>query len=767
MTAKDEIFLKRLLTTFKVEADEHLKVISDGIIALEKTSSGDEQRVLFETIFRESHTLKGASRSVNMSAMEAVCRSLENVFAALQKNEIPLSGTLFPVLYQAIDGLTSLLSSAGVKTTGTGTLSLIEPLIHQLDQAAKGQLSPVQDDAGKESQKPDAVICPAATVAVLTVPPSPVATALENCEKAPLSFDTVRVPTAKLDALLFQAEGLIAAKMASRQRAVDLRGVCSRMAVWKKEWDSVQQEMPKAASALPSHRIRGFLAWNEAFLKGLDEELEKLRKALDGDSREIGGMVDNLLKDTKNVLMLPFSLILEGYPLLVRRLAAEQGKEIDLSIQGGEIEVDKRILQEMKDPLMHLVRNSIDHGIESPEERKYHGKTPCGKLTIAAAPRDSGKVEITITDDGKGIDAEEVKRSLLKLGIIPSAEMENMTDEEVLSYIFHSGLSTSPIVTNLSGRGLGLAIAGEKVEKLGGRIFFETRPGAGTTFRLLLPLSLATFRGCIINVCRRIFVIPTMNVERVLMAKKEELKTVENREAIRLDGRLVSVVRLADVLGLVQDKEPAEESRPLFLLILEAAGERLAFSVDEIVDEQEVLIKGLGKQLRRVPNIAGACILGTGRVAPILNVQDLMKSAILGAAAGNVSAAMVTDSEARGRSILVVEDSITARTLLRNILETAGYEVKTAVDGVDAFTYLQVEMVDLIVSDVQMPRMDGFELTQKIRANKRLADLPVILVTSMESPEDRKRGIDAGADAYMVKSSFDQDNLLEMIRRLI
>ena len=334
--------------------------------------------------------------------------------------------------------------------------------------------------------------------------------------------------------------------------------------------------------------------------------------------------------------------------------------------------------------------------------------------------------------------------------------------------IFQSGVTTSPIITDVSGRGLGLAIVREKVENLGGTISFETNLGSGTIFRIALPLTLATFRGVIIQLAEHLFVLPTANVERVVRISRDEIRTVENRETIELNGQVVSLVRLEEVLDLSRRKKPTHsiESQPAVVI---ASGEkRIAFAVDEILNEQEVLQKNLGKQLSRVRNVAGAAVLGTGNVASILNALDLIKSAVrMSSAAVKTALAPSEIKEAKRQSLLVVEDSITARMLLKNILETAGYAVTTAVDGIDAFTQLKSEEFDLVVSDVDMPRMNGFDLTIKIRKDKKLADIPVVLVTALESREDRERGIEVGANAYIVKSSFDQSNLQEIIKRLI
>lgn len=743
---KQDEFVRRLLATFKVEAEEHLQAISAGLFELEKAPEAARQAQIIETVFREAHSLKGAARSVDLAEVEAVCQALESVFAAAKRLDLAWSPALSELLHQAVTGLAGLLSSSAPDKPR------MRQLIQALEQAAKAGRPATQREE-RDGQTPET-----------TVESRPLA------EERPALAETVRIPAARLDALLLQVEELVATKLSAGQRGIELNEAIAACVAWRKEWAKVgpQVRIQQPSPAGEEGRLLEFVEWTGSHLGSLEARLAALAASTGLEARSLSTRVDALLEDVKRVLMLPFSSLLESFPRFVRELAREQGKDAELVVQGGELEIDRRILEEMKDPFLHLVRNCVDHGIERPEERERRNKPPRGRVTIAASPRNGDKVEILLADDGAGIDVAGLRAAALKLGTITPEEVGKLSDQEALSLMLRSGVSTSPLITSVSGRGLGLAIVQEKVERLSGRLSFETHPGAGTSFRMVLPLTLATFRGVLVRAGEQLLILPTASVERAVRVGQEAIKTVENRETLVLDGQPVSLVRLAEVLELPARSAPDAAPDTVHVVVLASGGRRIAFAVDEVLGEQEVLAKSLGRQLARVRNVSGATVLGTGKAVPILNVPDLMKSAVR--ASGGAARPPVVPAEgerARRRSVLVVEDSITARTLLKSILETAGYEVRTAVDGVDGFTQLRSSAFDLVVSDVDMPRMSGFDLTARIRGDRKLTELPVVLVTALESREDRERGMDVGANAYLVKSSFDQSNLVEVIQRLI
>ncbi|MFA5858475.1 MAG: response regulator [Elusimicrobiota bacterium] len=733
MDEKELEFKKRLQATFKIEAEEHARAISAGIIELGKNLQPETLKKVVESVFREVHTLKGAARVMNLKDIESICQPLESVFSALKCQEITLSPELCGLFHKVADTIFQLVASAGAQRPGQYHLQDRE-LIKLLASISKG--TAVNDNLAKSEITADR--------SSNDIPISETTT--------PSTINAVRIPVNKLDPLLVQAEEMLQIKMVLSQRLDELQEIKQTLISLKEK--SVESQ---------EHR--------EIFLNRMQNQVIAVIAAFERDQRLFGRMVDEQLETMKQVLMLPVASLLEVFPKFVHDLANDQGKEAELIIRGTEIEIDKRILEGLKDPLIHIIRNCIDHGIEKTTARVRTDKPPRGTITIVFTPMEGRQVEILITDDGKGIDVEQVRAAAIKSGVITENKARELSFQDTLSLIFQSGVSTSPIITDISGRGLGLAIVRERIDKLGGTVSLETTPGAGTTFRFLLPLSLSTFKGVLVKVNEQMFIFPAVSVQRVMRVKKEEIKTVENRETIQAAGRVISAVRLGNVLQISPRKNTgvsvkATTIKYIPIIIVSSEGKYIAFIVDEIMEEHQILVKSLGRQLNSVNNIAGAAVLGNGRIVPVVNIQDLMKYAVVTAETDSVLQA-AEESTLKTGKILVAEDSITSRTLLKNILEAAGYHVATAVDGADAFAQVRSGDFELVVSDVDMPRMNGFELTTGIRADKKINELPVVLVTALESREDRERGIDAGASAYIVKSSFDQSNLLEVIRRLI
>jgi two-component system chemotaxis sensor kinase CheA len=427
MNEKDIEFGKHLQTIFKVEAEEHVRAISAGIVDLAKKLQPEALKQVIENIFREAHTLKGAARVVNLKAIESVCQPLESVFSALKYQEIALSPQLCGLFHKAADTLARLVASAGAERSGDDLESDRE-LINLLGSVSHGTAvndNPIKSIITSESipSKLDAVLLPS-------------------------TISSVRIPVSRLEPLLVQAEEMLQIKMAVSQRLEELKEI-------KQTLSSLKEE------PVESQENRG------TFLNKLQNQVVAVIAAFKRDKRMFDRMVDEQLETMKQVLMLPVSTLLEGFPKFVRDLALDQGKEAELIIHGAEIEIDKRILEELKDPIMHIIRNCIDHGIKKPDERGRLNKTAGGTITITVTPKEGRQVEILITDDGAGIEAERVLAVAVKSGVITAEQARELNFQDTLALIFQSGVSTSPIITEISGRGLGLAIVREKIDRLG------------------------------------------------------------------------------------------------------------------------------------------------------------------------------------------------------------------------------------------------------------------------------------------------------------
>ncbi len=600
----------------------------------------------------------------------------------------------------------------------------------------------------------------------------------------PQQVRTIRITTDKLDALLLQMEELLAVKLKIADQADDLRSIARTMDQWRKECFSTPTIRASAAQDLAADRQAPHLADGDAWANigpglskfrqlqqlnserfaAVDGSITRLAEKTERDRQGLGVMIDGYLESIKRALMLPMSSLTDAFPRMVRDLARAKNKKVNLVIRGGNLEIDKRIFDTVRDPLTHIIRNCVDHGIEDVAVRTSRGKPEKGEIAVEISQADSSRMTIVIRDDGGGIDTAAVLATAIENGVVSPADSGALDTTAIHNLIFHSGLSTNRIITDISGRGLGMAIVREKIANIGGKADVASEPGKGSTFTLTLPMTLATFRGILVTCADALFAVPTSQTECVIRVCPGEIKRVGCTETIQFQDKTTTLHSLGAVLGLQTSGRQCGASDYITALVLRLGGNDIAFTVDSVVDEQEILVKNLGKQLYRVRNIAGATILASGRIVPIINVSDLFTSAInLGAA----SRAMPEADEKRKKSVLVVEDSITSRTLLTSILQSAGYEVTTAADGLEGYRIVQNDSFDIVVTDVEMPAMNGFELTEQIRKTEGISDVPVVIVTSLASREDRERGVDVGANAYIVKSCFDQNNLLEVLERLV
>ncbi len=765
MPASDDL-LRRLRATFASEAGEHLQVMNQQLLALEAATEASQAAGCLEEIFRAAHTLKGAARVVNLDAVSQVAHALEAFMGKLRNGQQAPAPATVDRLLQVLDALTELVRTG---LEGAEAAVDVPGLVASLEALAEDEARPpTTSTEPKSSLQP-----PAEAPVELAQPPARPGTSRPAEAHGQPVDETVRIATAKLDLLLARVGELQVARISHTTRLAGLRELLEVTEQWEAEWrrgrerhrreqrpvaGPAAEPAPAAGAAGP-----GLLEHNEAQLKSTRARLGQLLSGLEADNRRLVQLIGDLQEEVRRTRLRPLATVLEPFPRMVRDLARELGKEVTFVIQGDDIEVDRSVLEQIKDPLMHLLRNSVDHGLEAPAARLTAGKPAAGRLRLAATQQGSS-LHLEVSDDGGGVDLEQVQRQAQRLGVLTAAEAAaELPEQEALGLIFRPGFSTRSVATTVSGRGVGLDVVRQNVERLNGWVDVHSRPGQGTRFVLNVPLSVATTLCVLVRAGGQTYSVPASSVLRIVRVAPGQVRRLDGRDVILVDAQPVVVARLDELLGLSASPR-RDAQRPT--LVLGSAERRYAVMVDEVLGAQEVLAKGLPRPWLRVRHVAGAAILGTGEVVVVLNTADLARSAARPAAAPMNGVPAPVKAE-RAATIMVADDSMTTRTLEKNILEAAGYRVLLAADGQEAWTQLQTAACDLLVADVTMPRLNGFQLTEAVRADARLKHLPVVLVTSLDSREDVERGIQTGADAYIIKGAFDQDQLLATIRRLI
>ncbi|MFZ4463353.1 MAG: hybrid sensor histidine kinase/response regulator [Bacteroidales bacterium] len=778
MTNHEE-FLKKLRKTFKIEASEGIANMTSNLLKLEKEQSESLKAELIEATFREAHSLKGAARAVNINEIETICQALESVFSGIKKKSISLNLGIFDLFHLTVDILNELLPVTD-EPVGDELKEKANELIYQLFEAETGKLNDFKTQTLQI--KPEAVyqISEVKEKIEFTInEQNKLIEAIPEAETKAVhtkTENTIRISIEKLDNLLSQVEEMVGLKQNMIHINDKIKNTANKVQIWSHESSEVfsliqnivqvnQQNTNDNKASIAEddlNRVFRYIEWSASMLRSIEEELDNTFITSAVESYQAGVKIEMLLDDVKKIISVPFSTIVDVLPKATRDISKATGKEVVLEVKGADIEIDQRILEELRKPLMHLLRNSIDHGIEKPSDRIRKNKKPYGTIRLILEQLENNRVEIRIADDGSGVDIEKVRQKYVKQEKIPAAEAVELSEKALLDYLFNSGFSTSDMITDLSGRGLGLTIVQEKIEQLGGTVSVKTKKDQGTEFIIEIPLSLVTFRGVNIMIGEREFILPTSRVHQVMQVDRSAIKTIENKASIQYETGFIPFVYLSDILEFPFKEN---ESQKIKILILGSHKNHIAFGVDAIIDEEVVLVKKFNEQLKRVRNVSGVTVLGSGKIVPILNISDLIKSALKGSQiqSREVTKAALTEK----KSILVVEDSITSRMLIKNILETSGYRVLTAIDGVEGFSRLKSERFDLVVSDVDMPRMSGLDMTAKIRSDKDISDIPVILVTSLSKREDRERGMEVGANGYIVKGNFDQSNLIEVVEKLI
>ncbi len=722
---------QRLLGIFVTELDDRAQALERGLLALERERDFAARLDIVKDLFRTAHSLKGAAAAANVELVALVCHRLEETFAAVRDERLTLAADAFRVFFAAVDAIADV--GRRLRDGADLDASPLALLLPQLDG-----------------------MIPLPPPPLLPLRPSDEGTVhapLPREEPARIRRDgtAVRVAATKLDALLARSGLLRASTVRSEVRITQLAGIRALI-----EECRAMARAPAGTDMLP-RQTRARQAQSVQLLYRLRVEAERLYDGMIADRRAMMLAATALDTEIRLLRMLPFALACEGFERVVRDLCRVTGKEAEFVLLGGAAELDRGVIERLKDPLLHLLRNAVDHGIEPAAARRAAGKPPVGRIIIAASLR-GARIEVSVADDGGGLDLAAIA-TRARAKQLPAA-----VGKELADYIFLPGFSTLAAATQISGRGVGLDAVKTAIEDMRGSVAVTFEPGRFTRFVLDLPLTLTTIRALVVDVGQQRVALDTADVVRLTRASPAQLAMVEGRSVIVLGDGLVLVASLAALLGMEADPQSSARG-PLPLVIIAAEGRRVALLVDDYVGEQEVLVRPLGRRFARLPHIAGGTFLPGGRMGLILNAHDLVRTAHASAPAP--IAAEPAQAVTLATRVLLADDSLTTRSLERSILEVAGYAVIAAADGEEAWRLLQENGADIVVSDVEMPRMDGFALTEAIRGSKRFAETPVILVTALASDADKLRGMQVGASAYLVKSAFDEKVLLEAIGQFL
>jgi two-component system chemotaxis sensor kinase CheA len=749
---------EELLGIFYTEASEHLVALNEGILQVEMQQAESESDVLHE-MNRVAHSLKGAARAVGFGLVETISHALEDAFEQAEAGSLDITPQTADVLYDALDVLQNALDNQPDDKT------VIAQVLLQLERLTRHD-TPLSADAQVPSADPtpDMDIPPAR----MTDTPETVITPTLLMRS---SEDTLRVPVKRLDALMTEASELLVARMQAETREDHLRALRREHARWQREWRSVRaayirlvrrtQDNPDALSPEMATLFK-FLEANQRYLTRTGHGLARLGQMMAQDNMQLATLSEQLQEDVSNLRMMPFETMVRGFQRIVRDLAHDLDKQVYLHILGAEVETDKTVLDALKDPLMHLLRNAVDHGLEPPDERRAAEKPPTGLLWMYIEQRGS-EIVITVQDDGRGLDLAHIRQIAVERGLLTRQEADNLSDDEARLLVLRAGFSTTDAVTPVSGRGLGLDIVRDRVESLRGRVNIESTPGKGTKIILRVPVSLTRIRAILLDVGQERYALPSTRVERMETLPADAIFTAEGQEMVVLNDRPMPLISLG---RLLQTPRLPPRDETLHLMVLHAAEQTVAFEVDYLHSERELVLEPLGDELKGTRFVAGAALPGSGDVIIVLDANDLVRYGSGRHATGSIPAAPSEPVAPRRTRVLVVDDSITTRTLEKTILENAGFDVTVAIDGAEAWQRLPEIEPDVLVTDVEMPQMDGLELTRRVKDSPRWQNLPVILLTSLGKPEQREAGLSAGADAYLIKSRFDQGELLATIRQL-
>ena len=711
--------VKKFIGRFVEEAKEHLGRLASGLAEIEQGAVSAEK---INSLFRSVHTLKGSSRMLKLEPITQVSHSLEDLLSALREGRVATNPAVIALLYQGVDALSDQVQ----QLIECGQVEALSSVNTQLCQ---------QLTATAEGQTPNAVAAEPVEFKSSKLAAEDASGA--SAQPTLTASDTVRVKLDKLDELIKLMGELVSSHASMRELAMTSQQLEQQLQ------QQLHSHLPVAMQQF-SRKMRDIVLAQENLMQELHDKTLQMR-------------------------MLPLAIVLEPAARLVRDMARSLGKQVECRISGSEIELDRQMIDQLADPIIHLLRNALDHGIETPDIRQQKCKPVQGLLQISAR-QDGGWVVLEVRDDGQGLSLVTIRDKALKKGLVSSEQLAEMSDQQVSDLIFEPGFSTSNIITEFSGRGVGMDVVKRSiVDDLQGVISLHSSLDQGTCFTLRLPLSLAMMRVLLIRAGEQVLGFTAQYVTELISVAVSGLINVADRNAVIIRNEFVPVIELVDLLQLppanAAKKSLSRTRSELLLLVIRVHNEKLALIIDELLDERDLVIKQLPEHLRFNALISGMVTIGHNELVSLIHVPYVLD--IARKARQPVNRRTQTDQEKPKKRILVVDDSLNTREIERDVLEAWGYHVTLAEHGQEGLDKALAEQFDAVLTDVEMPIMDGFTLTARLREHERYQTCPIIIITSREKESDRRRGIEVGADAYIVKGSFDQNSLVDTLKVLL
>jgi two-component system sensor histidine kinase and response regulator WspE len=767
-----------MLELFRLEAEGQTAVLSAGVLAVEELERSPET---IEALMRAAHSLKGAARIVGLEPAVRVAHGMEDVFVAAGKGRFTVRPEHADLLLSCVDFLSSIAraedAESGDWVRQADTLvSQLESLLSNAAAAPPAALPPA-------APQPE----PAAPAAAIALPPSAAPPSAAPPSAAPPSAEAPRAeppePAKPASLPLEQPDRVVRVSADSLNRLVGLAGeslvetrqlrpfvdsLLSLRAGQVDITDAIQsfEDRLKAADtpvATPlAAMLTGIRERAEGMLTSLTEHVEDFEYF----ARRNEDLSNRLHHEVIVSRMRPLADGIRGFPRLVRDVARTLGKQVRFEVRGEQTGVDRDILDKLEAPLSHLIRNALDHGIELPAEREAAGKPAQGTIRLEARHR-AGMLHITLTDDGRGIDVERLRAKAVGRGLVAPQVAEQLTELELLEFLFLPGFSTKDEVTEISGRGVGLDVVQSMVKAVGGSVRVATQPGRQTVFTLQLPITMSVIRALLVDIGGEPYAFPLTRIDHILHCPHDQIRTVEGRQYFDRDGTAIGLVMAAQILDMPGPATPVD---PMPVVVISDRGQQFGMIVDAFLGERDLEVRPLDPRLGKVPDINSASLLENGNPVLIVDVEDLVRSidnVLVGRRLSRVEFEKLAEQSRSRKRILVVDDSITVRELERQLLQARGFAVDVAVDGMDGWNAIRSVHYDLVVTDVDMPRMDGIGLVTLIKNDPARKEIPVVIVSYKDREEDRLRGLDAGANRYLTKSSFHDETFLHTIIDLV